>query len=94
MPMTRRDQVYFCIVGTLLSMAIVVHQGDYSGYKAALAARAAGDGYAVAPIGTQDGYRTTPASGDPYQYIRTGTYPIILAREAEVQRQSDRKSVV
>jgi hypothetical protein len=29
---------------------------------------------------------TTPGSGDPYQYIRTGYYAKILAKEAEVQR--------
>ena len=33
----RRDRAFFCIVGTLLAMAVVVYQGDYSGYKAALA---------------------------------------------------------
>jgi len=37
----RRDRTFFCIVGTLLAMAIVVYQGDYSGYKAALAERSA-----------------------------------------------------
>lgn len=34
------------------------------------------------------GYRGTPGSSDPYAYIRTGYYPKILAREAEVQRES------
>lgn len=34
----RRDRrVFLCIIGTLLAMAVVVYQGDYSGYKAALA---------------------------------------------------------
>ena len=37
----RRDRAFFCIVGTLLAMAVVVYQGDYSGYKAALAERSA-----------------------------------------------------
>jgi hypothetical protein len=37
----RRDRAFFCIVGTLLVMAVVVYQGDHSGYKAALAERSA-----------------------------------------------------
>ena len=35
----RRDRAFFCIVGTLLAMAVVVYQGDYSGYASALAER-------------------------------------------------------
>jgi hypothetical protein len=71
----RRDRTFFCIVGTLLAMGVVVYQGDYSGYEAALAARAAKAAPAqastlasLAPAGTQVGYRTTPASGDPYRW--------------------------
>ena len=40
----RRDRAFFCIVGTLLAMAVVVFQGDYSGYKAALAERSEATG--------------------------------------------------
>ena len=28
-----------------------------------------------------DGYRSTPAMSDPYQYIRTGNYAKILSQE-------------
>ncbi len=40
----RRDRAFFCIVGTLLAMAVVIYQGDYSGYAAALAERSAATG--------------------------------------------------
>ena len=35
-----------------------------------------------------NGYRTTPDSGDPYHYIRTGSYARILAHEAQAETQS------
>ena len=103
MALSKRDQAYFCVVGTLVAMAVVVYQGDYEGYhRAALASvpwsnanldqgnllitstKYTADNMAFAPAGTQTGHRTTPGSGDPYAYIRTGTYPKILAHEAEV----------
>jgi hypothetical protein len=43
----RRDRAFFCIVGTLLAMAVVVYQGDYSGYAAALAERSTHTGTMV-----------------------------------------------
>jgi hypothetical protein len=52
--MERRDRTFFCVVGTLLAMAVVVYQGDYSGYqREALAAKKA----AAAPSGNIIGYR-------------------------------------
>jgi hypothetical protein len=105
MGLSRRDQCFFCVAGTLLAMGVVVYQGDYEGYhRAALASvpwsnanldqgnllitstKYTADNMAFAPAGTQRGHRTTPGSGDPYAYIRTGAYPKILAREAEVSR--------
>ena len=103
MGLSRRDQCFFCVAGTLLAMGVVVYQGDYEGYhRAALASvpwsnanldqgnllltstKYTADNMAFAPAGTQRGHRTTPGSGDPYAFIRTGSYPKILAREAEV----------
>lgn len=87
-------QVFFCIVGTLVALAVVVHQGDYRGHAESLAAHGAQQAAARAAAlsGNLPGYRTTPGSGDPYQYIRTGHYATILAHEEQVQRQAHQGS--
>ena len=36
-------QVFFCIVGTLVAAAVIVHEGDYTGYHKSLAQRSAQD---------------------------------------------------
>jgi len=78
MVMTKSDQVFFCIVGTLLAMGVVVYQSDYYDARAAM----------VETHTDSMGYRVTPASGDPYAYIRSGHYAKILAHEAVLQREA------
>ena len=78
-------QVFFCIVGTLVAAAVIVHEGDYTGYHKSLAQRSAQDAK-VQLKGA--GYRTTPVTSDPFQYIRTGHYAKILAREDTVARDA------
>ena len=49
-----------------------------------------------------DGYRTTPASADPYKYIRTGNYARILSQQAfqpgmmgtAAQKQAQQKAML
>jgi hypothetical protein len=91
-------QVFFCIVGTLVAAAVIVHQGDYSGYHSALAEKTAKEAAVAARAAQQraalpggaglTGYRTTPGTADPYQYIRTGHYAKILARERKVEQDA------
>ena len=150
--MQRKRQLAFCVVGTLLSVAIMAWQdGGASQKPAALPAKAAAarsgsaddsvwapdpaldfdshdeeprqfpaesgsspeyfdtdiaawssregdlrpqtwaaaeDPSGAAGMAGVDGYRFTPGSGDPYNYIRTGHYAKILAHEAQAETQS------
>lgn len=80
-------QVFFCIVGTLVAAAVIVHEGDYTGYHKSLAERGVKGAAAKVQLAA-GGYRTTPGTLDPFQYIRTGHYAKILAREDTVARDA------
>ncbi len=79
--------MFFCIVGTLVAAAVIVHEGDYTGYHRSLAERSVKEAAAKVQLAA-GGYRTTPGTSDPFQYIRTGHYSKILARENTVARDA------